>query len=794
MKNTFNLWNLLRKYEVVVPVIQRDYAQGRKDKGYIRKTFLTKIKSCLCNNEATTLDFVYGNIDATRFYPLDGQQRLTTLWLIYWYISFRAGKLNEDCKILQRFTYETRSSSSDFCTELCAKMQNVEYDTIDKQDGIVDFIKSQTWFYSSWLQDPTVSAMLRTLGGDENKTDDNIDTIFDGCDYKRLRERLIEQPIINFELMIIGGEKLPISDDLYIKMNARGKGLTDFENFKADLVAWIQSSENPDSAEFEKLISVGGKQISYKHYYPSQIDNKWTDVFWNSARNRLRTKFDGRIDAIYFSFINRFVLNNICVDSQMQPAEFAQGKEDESHKEEKKAFDRLFGTGLRGSSADDSLVSYEGFGTYKQYVTSQSLSEIDYILETISNSTVMDAIKSALAIKDADKEQNDGVVSGYTFIPQYSLDQEHTLLSTSQKERVYFLAICYFILNCRNYNSFDKAKFFRWMRVVRNLIENAAIDNIPAMVTCMRLIKNLSDEMRASNNDVYECLKDYTGPFSNSQLECQLKEEKEKAEKILSDSTCTWEKKIKEAENFAFFNGTIRFLYRNVRSIAWDDFDKKFKTARNLFTTPVSVDTIVELLKQFKGFEDIKDKYLFTSVGYHARHKCWKKDILCSDTDEVLSKVHAMLMEAVEPSHDNDYSDFLNSGLIDKVVGKSENYKYRFHWHPYRAIHKDYSQTEGVYVSSERKKKNLKLKDLADAKAITITDSGFNFYQNDYYWGIRVEFEYKSHKYRWYEEWDNANRADKIYRVVNDKESANAFVWGNGSDLLSGIDAFTDWN
>ena len=34
---------------------------------------------------------------------------------------------------------------------------------------------------------------------------------------------------------------LGLSDDLYIKMNARGKQLTDFENFKADLVGYIKN-------------------------------------------------------------------------------------------------------------------------------------------------------------------------------------------------------------------------------------------------------------------------------------------------------------------------------------------------------------------------------------------------------------------------------------------------------------------------------------------------------------------------------------------------------------------------
>ena len=35
---------------------------------------------------------------------------------------------------------------------------------------------------------------------------------------------------------------------------------------------------------------------------------------------------------------------------------------------------------------------------------------------------------------------------------------------------------------------------------------------------------------------------------------------------------------------------------------------------------------------------------------------------------------------------------------------------------------------------------------------------------------------------------------DKVYNVVNDKESANGFVWINSGDLISGIDSFSGWN
>ena len=787
MDNTFDLWKLLNKYEVVVPVIQRDYAQGRKDKEYIRKIFLTEIKKYIDDRTPVTLDFVYGNIEGNRFYPLDGQQRLTTLWLIHWYISLNAGKLTEDKKYLSRFFYETRTSSGEFCNALCNMIKPEEV-----AGSVVDYIKSQTWFYSSWLQDPTISAMLRTIGGDNGSTDDNIEAIFFFSDYSTYRDRLLNQSTVNFELMVIGNEKLPISDDLYIKMNARGKGLTDFENFKADLVAWIQSPQNPDESRFSQNIETGG--ITYKQDYPAKIDNAWMDVFWNSAREKSGSSFNGRVDDIYFSFINRYVLNYMCLEANMSPVEFAPGKEDESHKNIKVGFDKLFGTGMRHSSADDSLIDYEGFDIYKPYLTFNTLNKLDYILNVASDKKILDVIEKSLNISDADDEDKNS--AGYTFIPRYISGVEgQKLVATSQKERVYFLAISLFVENgqAESIAGFDEDKFNKWIHVVRNLVENAAIDNVPAMVTCMRLVKKLAEQLMQHDNDIYETLKAYPNSFSNSQLENQLKEEKYKAEKRTEDSS--WVNKIEEAERYAFFNGTIRFLFMNGSTVSWNEFDDKFSRAKALFKdNVVSTNTIISFLKRFSGFDEIKDKYLFTSVGYHARHKCWKKDILCSQDPYIAKKVHDLLMNIPEPTMETDYQSFINSGLVEKTISKEENYKYRYHWHHYWAIHKDYSQMEGVYVSLDRKAKCEALKKLADAAAVMISVPEFNSYHNGYYWGIRVTFEYKNVQYYWYDSYDNGTRIDKIFKCENGEESNNGMIWANANDLLSSIDAFQAWN
>lgn len=76
---------------ISIPIIQRDYAQGRRDPDVvrIRKRFLNSLYNAI-EGSPITLDFVYGDIDQNGVMtPLDGQQRLTTLFLLHWYAAKR---------------------------------------------------------------------------------------------------------------------------------------------------------------------------------------------------------------------------------------------------------------------------------------------------------------------------------------------------------------------------------------------------------------------------------------------------------------------------------------------------------------------------------------------------------------------------------------------------------------------------------------------------------------------------------------------------------------------------------
>lgn len=55
-----SFWSLLTSKKIVIPIIQRDYAQGRIGKEYLRERFLGQLFDALQQqNTELVLDFVY---------------------------------------------------------------------------------------------------------------------------------------------------------------------------------------------------------------------------------------------------------------------------------------------------------------------------------------------------------------------------------------------------------------------------------------------------------------------------------------------------------------------------------------------------------------------------------------------------------------------------------------------------------------------------------------------------------------------------------------------------------------
>ncbi len=163
---------------IQIPMIQRDYAQGREEEITIRERFVRAIFDSLERKKTIELDFVYGSIkvidNKNYFIPLDGQQRLTTLFLLYWYIGCRelhGGELEVLRKELAGFSYATRATAKLFCQKLSEININFEFKPSEE-------INNASWFLNNIKFDPTVKAMLVMLDSIHERYGKQVKNLF----------------------------------------------------------------------------------------------------------------------------------------------------------------------------------------------------------------------------------------------------------------------------------------------------------------------------------------------------------------------------------------------------------------------------------------------------------------------------------------------------------------------------------------------------------------------------------------------------------------------------------------
>ncbi len=265
--------SLIEENQIIIPLIQRDYAQGRQEEEYKARKFLEAVLDGMDSKNGLNLDFIYGSSfeeNDKKFTPLDGQQRLTTLFLLYFYLSLKDDVIMNE---LSRFTYEVRSSSTDFIEELVNNRNSLALTDIRRN------IENANWFFLSWNNDPTVKSILNML--------ELIEEIFSNSNFVDLEK-------ITFDTLLLN--EFNLTDELYVKMNSRGKPLSNFENFKSEFEMVIEKRFAEDHKE--------------EFRFKSELDNEWLHIFWEISKHEpIKT------DSNYFNFFTNltlfFTLNDI---------------------------------------------------------------------------------------------------------------------------------------------------------------------------------------------------------------------------------------------------------------------------------------------------------------------------------------------------------------------------------------------------------------------------------------------------------------------------------------------------
>ena len=307
-KNTEKYNKFAARNGVAIPIIQRDYVQGADVNFEKRDKFIKKLLDALLNRETCELHFIYGSTDMTKtsepyFQPVDGQQRLTTLALIGWLLNQKCGLKYSGC--LKPLTYTSRPSTEQFC-----KLMH-EFKLPEKYvPSISDYIKNVPgWFSESWKLDSSINSMLEFL--------DKADFVLGSEPYKDHIEDMADTFFNDspFEFENLDMENLDLNDDLYVKMNARGKLLTPFENWKA---------------EFEDFLGINFKNVKYqfgdipgmpdtptlKEYFEYSIEHDWCDMLWPKAYSRWQAKSEEEKKKILYPSIDEWFMNLLDYVSQ----------------------------------------------------------------------------------------------------------------------------------------------------------------------------------------------------------------------------------------------------------------------------------------------------------------------------------------------------------------------------------------------------------------------------------------------------------------------------------------------
>ena len=436
-KDIYSFYELVESYKVKVPIIQRDYAQGRRKNITICENFLKALRDSIVNDKTINLDFIYGNVEDDFFLPLDGQQRLTTLFLLHWY-AFIKENITDDSinKKLKQFSYETRLSSRRFCEALLENTTSIDIYGNKISEQILD----SKWFFISWKNDSTIRAMLRTI--------DTIHSVFNGVD--NIWEALVNRKNIVFHLLIL--ENFGLSDDLYIKMNARGRLLTPFENLKAE----IQDKSSKNNWE-EKRNEID--KFSYK------IDGRWTHFLWQNFKK------NNSIDEAHMNFITTIVMVKLAT-----------------------------GQILKGTERIELIKKLNDNNSYRElikYIDEETFNYIYNAYELYCN--LFDS--GTMPILD---------------IPMWRHEPDGNLLNqlllgsnTSYTHKILFFAQTEYLLNNR---VIDNEKYGEWMRVVRNIVSRADLtpdgkrnDIVRSPETFYGAI-NLVSELSTGCKDIYDYL------------------------------------------------------------------------------------------------------------------------------------------------------------------------------------------------------------------------------------------------------------------------------------------------
>lgn len=603
-----NLFALLSRYHVVIPGIQRHYVQGANNPKAesVRKQFIKEIFTAIEKKQNEfNLHFIYGPINTNgedSFVPVDGQQRLTTLWLIARYAVEKAEPSNrkELLRLLSRFTYEDRINAKRFCQALTCEDSRWNI-TKDPNPDIL----CQDWFVDYWKEDETVASMIRMLSTIYEEWNKHQDTIT----AEDILEAIASKIRFNLKIDAFG-------DDIYMKMNARGLQLTQWENFKGKF--------SEDLCEDKK---------------------EW----WVKEMEELS---------------NRFFT---CSDEQHElpdNAFFA-------------LYARIMAYEARESGVDCGN-SIKQLAAYTHNHNTWSQIELPFVpYSDFSGITNNESIASTVA--DTCVKMIKTVLDNFKEIVPYFGDNKlfDTFFHPQNRNELDFTLCCYEYFKKFVNEDVDTNNFLKALRLMWNILENVdrQYENPDYRVELVKKIIDLGDQTLYSPQIKKKIIDSNADAPEQAKEEAEKAIQMDRNDQSMPSY---WNDAIEKAEECAFFHGSIRFLYRNSNGeTTWENFATKLSNCMDLFTKDgLSEDKKVKanqvLISHCKDWKKLIRKPVFDTDK-----ESWKQVLTDVNLSEY---VNGLLLSPNEiaDSHDDIIQLLIDNDIWKNLI--NENPGYELEW------------------------------------------------------------------------------------------------------------------
>lgn len=591
-----------------IPMIQRDYAEGRQT-SFVegkRRNLLTDMLDVVYEAKPDlSFDFVYGYMRDDKgictiknyndyeahkkafFEPLDGQQRLTTLFLMHWFFG-RENELKDEYNH-SLFVYETRDTSEEFChwlvnhsskqiidnwqnniTDIAKRNKDNKdkWDTekdsegkIDKylnmlkypiqaKPSLLDYMKSLDDFKWAWREDPSIISMIVVLEEMYKLIIERNWTYDDGI--------AKNQNLNKITFMLLDDLECD-GNELFEKMNARGKALTNFEILKSVLEEEMELQDLPYSNN--KIYN------DWRNY----VDGKWVDYCWQNTnlgeKPNLKDvkKVETKLEVLLLRMISKSFFNQQIISTTPTTQDAVN-----------------FGQRLQNcitNSPDNVVNYYVDYARYERSLSSSNgISILDFkkVSEDINN----------LLYSSKDSKENIVWKDMTMYLHEKGIyihnDNKNTLMddftgNVTHYTRVMFYALTKYLgyvhggaiagdfSNGISENEIESVNFIDWMRFIRNvyLMDNktARLDNVSDVNSAIDAIDNWlkvffdKHSKRISKNEMLEFIKDYIVKNPLKQEQDRLIEEALKAELRLR--SIDWDNAIKSAEENYYLWGQI---------------------------------------------------------------------------------------------------------------------------------------------------------------------------------------------------------------------------------------------